>query len=307
MKKLLIVFTALSTTSMVFAKFNDIPAGHWAEKPVENVTSKKILNGYPNGNFGGSNSVNRYELATSLSNTLTLLNKEIENDRQDLASLLEIMELFQNEMAEIKQQLKINTQMLSKISNLEVDAKNTSSASSTNTSNANSNTSASTNATTNNSDSNQQNKTSETKTTNNSAAKNLEKSGAGEREIVREVIIKPRFWEFWKKPRKEIIYKENVPANTQSKADLKESAELKAKSEAASTNIETNSQVSETNSSDNESRNLELAEEGSLPADNSENVPTSRIGETKYKGKYTSNYQNSKDKDYTDYSLDDTI
>ena len=44
----------------------DVPANHWAARSVQSVTSKRIMNGLPDGKFHGSKPVTRYELAVVL-------------------------------------------------------------------------------------------------------------------------------------------------------------------------------------------------------------------------------------------------
>lgn len=87
--------------------FKDLPKGHWAEPAVKKITSDyKIMSGYPNNTFVGSNKVNRYEMAVMLSKLLDSFEKELDKDREDLASLLEVMELFQSEIKVLKDEIK---------------------------------------------------------------------------------------------------------------------------------------------------------------------------------------------------------
>ena len=64
------------------------------------------MSGYPNNTFVGANTVNRYEMAVMLSKLITSFEKELDKDREDLASLLEVMELFQSEIKVLKSEIK---------------------------------------------------------------------------------------------------------------------------------------------------------------------------------------------------------
>src|ERR1041385_2260262 len=44
----------------------DVPAEHWAYSAVRELTRKGILEGYPDGTFGGRRAVTRYEAAAAL-------------------------------------------------------------------------------------------------------------------------------------------------------------------------------------------------------------------------------------------------
>ena len=44
----------------------DVPTGHWARTGLESMTARGVLAGYPDGRFGGSERVTRYELAAML-------------------------------------------------------------------------------------------------------------------------------------------------------------------------------------------------------------------------------------------------
>ncbi|ERN54622.1 S-layer homology domain-containing protein [Alkalihalophilus marmarensis] len=48
--------------------FSDVPSGHWAEKEISYLTSKGIINGYPNGKFGLNDNITRWQAAIILVN-----------------------------------------------------------------------------------------------------------------------------------------------------------------------------------------------------------------------------------------------
>lgn len=69
MKKMLAVVAAASLVAVAapaFAAnpFSDVPMNHWAYDAVEQLSSKGILEGYPNGTFKGNRAMTRYEIAT---------------------------------------------------------------------------------------------------------------------------------------------------------------------------------------------------------------------------------------------------
>ena len=69
MKKMLAVVAAASLVAVAapaFAAnpFSDVPMNHWAYDAVEELASKGVLEGYPNGTFKGNRAMTRYEIAT---------------------------------------------------------------------------------------------------------------------------------------------------------------------------------------------------------------------------------------------------
>lgn len=62
---LLIVATLITTTVQVNAasKFYDVPSSHFAYNSINNLVSKKIINGYPDGTFRPNNHLTREEAA----------------------------------------------------------------------------------------------------------------------------------------------------------------------------------------------------------------------------------------------------
>jgi len=87
--------------------FTDIPKGHWAEASIQKVTQDyQVMSGYPGNKFAGSRNLTRYEAATIINKIFENLNKEIDKDRKDLSSLLEVMELFQSDMKNLKEETR---------------------------------------------------------------------------------------------------------------------------------------------------------------------------------------------------------
>lgn len=108
MKKIL---AGLLATSMLFASANlakaqdempplrDLNSNHWAYESVKEVVGDyEIMKGDPSGNFSGNRRMSRYEFAATLSNLMNFYNEEFAADREDLASLVHIMEQFQEEL-----------------------------------------------------------------------------------------------------------------------------------------------------------------------------------------------------------------
>jgi hypothetical protein len=48
------------------AKFPDVPETHWASDAVSQLAQRGVLNGYPDGTYGGGRAVTRYEAATAM-------------------------------------------------------------------------------------------------------------------------------------------------------------------------------------------------------------------------------------------------
>ena len=56
---------ALGVTASAYAAnpFSDVPAGHWAYDAVSELAAAGVVNGYPDGTFGGDKLMTRYEMA----------------------------------------------------------------------------------------------------------------------------------------------------------------------------------------------------------------------------------------------------
>ncbi|MFT5171148.1 MAG: hypothetical protein ACI9BD_000920 [Candidatus Marinamargulisbacteria bacterium] len=52
------------------ADFKDVPKSHWAYTSIRQVSDKKLISGFQDGTFRGTNSINRFEIALYL-NRLT--------------------------------------------------------------------------------------------------------------------------------------------------------------------------------------------------------------------------------------------
>lgn len=67
MKKSLVIalLAALGITSGAYAAnpFSDVPAGHWAYDAVNKLAAEGVIDGYPDGTYGGDKLMTRYEMA----------------------------------------------------------------------------------------------------------------------------------------------------------------------------------------------------------------------------------------------------
>ena len=67
MKKSLVLAMAmaLSVTASAYAAnpFSDVPAGHWAYDAVNKLAAEGVVDGYPDGTYGGDKLMTRYEMA----------------------------------------------------------------------------------------------------------------------------------------------------------------------------------------------------------------------------------------------------
>lgn len=65
-KTLLLAMTiAMGITASAYAAnpFSDVPAGHWAYDAVNKLASEGVIEGYPDGTYGGDRLMTRYEMA----------------------------------------------------------------------------------------------------------------------------------------------------------------------------------------------------------------------------------------------------
>src|SRR5713226_1202726 len=75
MKKLALLAGAMAI--LAFARpalaqgpFADVPTDHWAYDAVNELASRGIVNGYPDGTFGGKRALTRYEFAVAIQRML---------------------------------------------------------------------------------------------------------------------------------------------------------------------------------------------------------------------------------------------
>ena len=56
---------AMGITASAYAAnpFSDVPAGHWAYDAVNKLAAEGVVEGYPDGTYGGDRLMTRYEMA----------------------------------------------------------------------------------------------------------------------------------------------------------------------------------------------------------------------------------------------------
>ncbi len=120
MRLVLIITLLLSASAPVLARskaqppkaLKDVPKTHWASGAVQDLYDSGVMVGDPTGAFRGGSAMTRYEMAVALSSLINNYNKELLEDREDLASLVNIMEQFQNELSALNQKLNQINQSL---------------------------------------------------------------------------------------------------------------------------------------------------------------------------------------------------
>ncbi|TWG29508.1 S-layer homology domain-containing protein [Geobacillus sp. C56-T2] len=69
---LLLCFALFPPNSSAKSKFKDIPDNYWAKKEIEELVSKGIINGYPDGNFKPEQYVTRAQTAVIIGKTMQI-------------------------------------------------------------------------------------------------------------------------------------------------------------------------------------------------------------------------------------------
>ena len=99
-------FCGLASSAANKAGLYDVPKSHWAHDAVKTVVDDyQFMQGDPNGNFGGSRALSRYEFAKTMTKVVEHYNTAIEANKQDTENLLSVMELFQNEMKSVDERM----------------------------------------------------------------------------------------------------------------------------------------------------------------------------------------------------------
>jgi len=75
---MVIIIMVLAVCLPVFAQeFPDVPTDHWAYNSVSELASAGIIQGYPDGTFGGKRAMTRYEFAEALAKAIPVIASQV--------------------------------------------------------------------------------------------------------------------------------------------------------------------------------------------------------------------------------------
>ncbi len=78
MKKVVLVLVLLALALPVFAQeFPDVPADHWAYQAVQELLNAGIVQGYPDGTYGGKRAMTRYEFAEAVAKAIPVIEQRV--------------------------------------------------------------------------------------------------------------------------------------------------------------------------------------------------------------------------------------
>jgi len=103
MKKLalvLVLVLAFSFTALA-NPFVDVPLNHWAYDSVQSLAAKGVIVGYPDGTFGGSRTMTRYEFAEAVAKALAYVEGMDFAAAEDVAILEKLAIEFADELASL--------------------------------------------------------------------------------------------------------------------------------------------------------------------------------------------------------------
>lgn len=103
MKKLVLVLVlvlAFSFTALA-NPFVDVPLNHWAYDSVQSLAAKGVIVGFPDGTFGGANSLTRYEFAEATAKALAYVEGMDFAAAEDVAILEKLAIEFADELASL--------------------------------------------------------------------------------------------------------------------------------------------------------------------------------------------------------------
>jgi hypothetical protein len=72
-----LLITCLTLTAQAQSTFPDVPPRHWAKASIEEVTKLGILVGFPDGTFGGEETVTRYQTALIVARVLEVMDAKL--------------------------------------------------------------------------------------------------------------------------------------------------------------------------------------------------------------------------------------
>ena len=75
---MVVIIMVLAICLPVFAQeFPDVPTDHWAYNSVQSLTEAGIIQGYPDGTFGGKRAMTRYEFAEALAKAIPVIASKV--------------------------------------------------------------------------------------------------------------------------------------------------------------------------------------------------------------------------------------
>ena len=97
-----LVVGAASTTFAAANPFADVPADHWAYDAVSELTSKGVVNGFPDGTFRGNQNMTRYEMAQIVAKAMAKVNTPgVATSGTDKAMVDKLAAEFKDELANL--------------------------------------------------------------------------------------------------------------------------------------------------------------------------------------------------------------
>lgn len=78
MAAMVVIFACILPGVAADLEFNDVPSDHWAYDAVTRLAEAGLVEGYPDGSFGGDRTFTRYEMATVFSRIVGRLDRNID-------------------------------------------------------------------------------------------------------------------------------------------------------------------------------------------------------------------------------------
>jgi len=103
MKKLVLVLVLVFAFALpaLANPFVDVPLNHWAYDSVQSLAAKGVIVGYPDGTFGGSRTMTRYEFAEAVAKALAYVEGMDFASAEDVAILEKLAIEFADELANL--------------------------------------------------------------------------------------------------------------------------------------------------------------------------------------------------------------
>src|SRR6056297_100632 len=91
MKKLTITIALILVVALAMPafgqSFSDVPSDHWAYNAINKLVAAGIVEGYPDGEYKGSQNMTRYEMAVMVSRALDNIVAEQEAMAEDMDAM----------------------------------------------------------------------------------------------------------------------------------------------------------------------------------------------------------------------------